>query len=141
MPSVKSAETIRRELTDVRFPHDQSSCRRSEHVLRQPHDAYPIRHSFSSFRPFSFCRVIGRRGRGAKGSTEGIFVGIERDSQAHFLIKEKDGHEHSFVILSPDDSVKPYLDNPAKFKGRPVKVYWHKKVVADGLMTIVVKVE
>ena len=78
---------------------------------------------------------------GKTGSTEGTFVGIEQGDPAHFLIKEKDGREHWFIVLRHDESVQPYLDNPAKFKGRPVKVYWIKKVLADGLMTIVMKVE
>lgn len=85
--------------------------------------------------------LLSAAGAGARGSTEGTFVGIEQGNPKYFLIKETDGGEHRFVILGPGESVQPYLDNPAKFKGRPVKVYWHKKVVADGLMTIVVKVE
>lgn len=84
---------------------------------------------------------LSAAGAGGQGSTEGTFVGIEQGDPAHFLIKEKNGGEHWFAILRPDGSVQPYLDNPGKFKGRPVKVYWHKKVTADGLMTIVVKVE
>jgi hypothetical protein len=80
-------------------------------------------------------------GAGARGLTEGTFIGIEPGDPAHFLIKEKNGHQDSFVILQPNESVQPYLDNPAKFKSRRVKVYWTKKVVADGFMTIVWKVE
>lgn len=80
-------------------------------------------------------------GAGSRGSTEGTFVGIEQGDPAHFLIKEKGDGEHSFTIRGHDESVQPYLDNPAKFKGRPVKVYWVKRVVADGFMTFVVKVE
>ena len=80
-------------------------------------------------------------GMGSSGSTEGTFVGIERGNPAHFVFKEK-GDQHSFVIpQSPDDSVKPYLDHPEKFKGRPVKVYWRKRFIGDGFMTNVVKVE
>ena len=85
---------------------------------------------------------LNAAGGGARGSTEGTFVGIEQGDPAHFVIKEKGGGEHRFFIpRSADESVQPYLDNPAKFKGRPVKVYWHKKVVADGFMIILVKVE
>jgi hypothetical protein len=81
-------------------------------------------------------------GAGSKGTTEGTFVGIEQGDPAQFVIKEKGGGQHSFFIpRAPDESVQPYLDKPAKFKGRPVKVYWHKRVVADGLTTFVVKVE
>ena len=78
---------------------------------------------------------------GRKGSTEGTFVGIGRDDQSHFLIKDLDGRDHSFLLQSPDESVKPFLDNPAKCKGRPVKVYWVTKLTGDGLTFVVVKVE
>src|ERR1043166_5133967 len=78
---------------------------------------------------------------GRKGSTEGTFVGIEQDYQSHFLIKDREGQNHSFLIQNPDESVKPYLDNPAKFKGRPVKVYWINRVTGDGLMFFVTRVE
>ena len=84
---------------------------------------------------------LAAAGAGAQGSTEGTFVGIEQKDSKYFVIKETNGGEQRFVILGPGASVQPYLDNPAKLKGRPVKVYWHKKVVADGFMTILVKVE
>lgn len=84
---------------------------------------------------------LSAAGAGARGSTEGTFVGIEQENPMYFVIKETGGGEHRYVILGPGASVQPYLDNPAKFKGRPVKVYWHKKVVADGFMTILVNVE
>ena len=84
---------------------------------------------------------LSAAGAGALGSTEGTFVGIEQGNPQYFLIKETAGGEQRFVILGPGESVQPYLDNPAKFKGRPVKVYWHKKVVADGFMIILLNVE
>src|SRR4051812_17170393 len=86
---------------------------------------------------------LAAAGAGGKtGSTEGAFVGIEQGNQTYFLIKEKESrYNHPFVVLHPDESVNPYLDNPAKFKGRLVKVYWVKRLTGDGLMTIVVKVE
>ena len=70
-------------------------------------------------------------GASGSGSTEGTFVGIEQGDYAHFVIKDKDGNNDSFVILRPDESVKPYLDNPAKFKGRAVKVYWAQKFIRE----------
>ena len=78
---------------------------------------------------------------GRKGSTEGTFVGINREDQSHFLIKDREGRDHSFLLQSPDESVKPFLDDPAKCKGRPVKVYWVTKLTGDGLTFVVVKVE
>ena len=84
---------------------------------------------------------LSAAGAGARGSTEGTFVGIEQGNPQYFVIKETGGGEHRFVIRGPGASVQPYLDNPAKFKGRPVKVYWHKKVSADGFTIILEKVE
>ncbi|GEM_PF-6167614 len=84
---------------------------------------------------------LAAAGAGARGSIEGTFVGIEEGNPKYFLIKETGGGEHRFVILEPGTSVQPYLDNPSKFKGRAVKVYWHKKVTADGFTTTVEKVE
>jgi len=81
--------------------------------------------------------------RGSKtGSTEGTFVGIEHANETFFLIREKgSSYDHPFIILRPDESVKPYLDHPDKFKGHPVKVYWVRKFTGDGIMTFVEKVE
>ena len=77
------------------------------------------------------------------GSTEGTFVGIEQGDYAHFLIKDKKGQDDSFIILRPDKSVQPYLDNSKKLKGRKVRVHWKEQTIpeAGGLMKTVVKVE
>ena len=74
---------------------------------------------------------VNAAGASGSGSTEGTFVGIEQGDYPHFLIKEKNGQSDSFVILRPDESVQPYLDNPAKFKGRAVKVYWAQKFIPE----------
>lgn len=85
---------------------------------------------------------LAAAGGSGQGSTEGTFVGIEQGDPARFLIKEKDGSSDSFAIRRPaDKSVQPYLDNPAKFKGRSVKVYWYKKFANDSITTTVVRVE
>ena len=77
------------------------------------------------------------------GTTDGTFVGIEQGDYAHFLIKNKKGHDDSFIILRPDKSVQAYLDNPAKLKGHKVRVHWKEQTIpeAGGLMKTVVKVE
>jgi hypothetical protein len=77
------------------------------------------------------------------GSAEGTFVGIEQGDYAHFQIKDSKGRDDSFIILRPDKSVQPYLEHPAKLKGRRVRVYWKEQTIpeAGGLMKIVVKVE
>lgn len=87
--------------------------------------------------------AVNAAGASGTGTTEGTFVGIEQGDYAHFLIKEKSGHGDSFVILRPDESVKPYLDNPGKFKGRPVKVYWAQRFIPEAgfPMKTVYKVE
>ena len=77
------------------------------------------------------------------GSTEGTFIGIDQGDYAHFLIKDKKGQDDSFIILRPDKSVQPYLDNPAKLKGHMVRVFWKEQTIpeAGGLLKTVVKVE
>ena len=77
------------------------------------------------------------------GSTEGTFIGIDQGDYAHFLIKDKKGQDDSFIILRPDKSVKPYLDNPAKLKGHRVRVHWKEQTIpeAGGVLKTVVKVE
>jgi hypothetical protein len=81
--------------------------------------------------------------RAASGSTAGTFVGIDQGDYAHFLIKDSKGADDSFIILRPDKSVKPYLDNPAKLKGRKVRVHWKEQTIpeAGGKMKTVTKVE
>ena len=80
---------------------------------------------------------------GATGSTEGTFVGIEQGDYAHFQIKDKKGKDDSFIVLRPDKSVQPYLDNPAKLKGRKVRVHWKEETIpeAGGKLKTVTKVE
>ena len=81
--------------------------------------------------------------RAATGSTAGTFVGIEQGDYAHFQIKDKKGKDDSFIVLRPDKSVQPYLDNPAKLKGREVRVHWKEQTIpeAGGKMKTVTKVE
>ena len=81
--------------------------------------------------------------RGATGSTEGTFVGIEQGDYAHFLIKDKKGNDESFIVLRPDKSVQPYFDNPTKFKGKQVRVHWNEQTIpeAGGKLKTVTKVE
>jgi hypothetical protein len=105
------------------------------------------------FRRGLFCLLVGflvavapeARGESsaATGSTEGTFVGIEQGDYAHFLIKDKKGKDDSFIVLRPDKSVQPYLDNPAKFKGGEVRVHWKEQTIpeAGGKMKTVIKVQ
>jgi hypothetical protein len=77
------------------------------------------------------------------GTTAGTFVGIEQGDYAHFLIKDKKGKDDSFIVLRPDKSVQPYLDNPAKLKGRQVRVHWKEQTIPEvgGKMKTITKVE
>jgi hypothetical protein len=77
------------------------------------------------------------------GTTDGTFVGIEQGDYAHFLIKDTNGKDASFIILRPDNSVQQYLDKPAKLKGHKVRVHWKEQTIpeAGGLKQTVVKVE
>jgi hypothetical protein len=82
-------------------------------------------------------------GSAKTGTADGTFVGIEQGDYAHFQIKDKQGHDDSFIILRPHKSVQPYLDHPAQFKGNKVRVHWKEQTIAEagGLMKTVVKVE
>lgn len=77
------------------------------------------------------------------GTAKGTFVGIEQGNYAHFQIKDKKGKYDSFIILSPDKSVQPYLDNAEKLKGEKVCVHWKEQNIfgADRPMKTVMKVE
>jgi len=69
--------------------------------------------------------------RAAVGSTEGTFVGIEQGDYAHFLIKDSRGKDDSFIVLRPDKSVQPFLDNPAKLKGKRIRVHWEEQTIPE----------
>ena len=92
-----------------------------------------------------FVLIAAARGesRLPSATTDGTFVGIEQGDYAHFLIKDKKGKDDSFIVLRPDKSVQPYLDNPVKLKGRPVRVHWKEQSIpeAGGKMKTVTKVE
>jgi len=66
-------------------------------------------------------KVLGR------GSANGTFAGIEQGDYAHFLLKDKKGVQ-SFLVLKPDASVKSFLDNPDKLKGRKIRVQWEERM-------------
>lgn len=82
-------------------------------------------------------------GAAKTGTTDGTFVRIDQGDYAHFLIKETNGKDASFIVLRPDASVQQYLDKPAKLKGHKVRVHWQEQTIpeAGGLMKTVVKVE
>lgn len=81
--------------------------------------------------------------RAASGSTEGVFLGIDSGDYQHFLIRDKQGKQQSFVILKPDRSLKSYLGNPGALKARRVRVHWKMETVPEAgeQMKTVVKVE
>ena len=81
--------------------------------------------------------------RAIKGYTDGTFAGIEQGDYVHFQIKPATkGQPDSFIVLRPDKSVQPFLDNPAKLKGKKVRVHWKEETIpeAGGPMKTVVKV-
>lgn len=81
--------------------------------------------------------------RSATGSTDGVFVAIESGDYQHFLIKDKQGKQQSFVILKPHISLKSYMDNPTALKARRVRVHWKTQTIPESgePMKTVVKVE
>ena len=102
-----------------------------------------IRRCFVSFLVGLAVLAAAAEARGATGSTEGTFVGIEQGDYAHFQIKDKTGKDASFIILRPDNSVQPYLDNPTKLKGTQVRVHWKEQTIpeAGGKMKTVTRIE
>ena len=83
------------------------------------------------------------KSKGASGSTEGTFLGVEKGDHTHLQIKDKKGKETSFIVLRPDKSVQSFLDNPAKLKGRKIRVFWKEELIpeAGGKEKTVTKVE
>ena len=92
---------------------------------------------------FVIAADVRAESRAVTGSTEGTFVGIEQGDYAHFQIKNKNGKNDSFIVLRPDKSVQPFLDNPTKLEGRKVRVHWKEQTIpeAGGKMKTVTKVE
>jgi hypothetical protein len=75
----------------------------------------------------AFCTSAFAESRAKKGQTDGTFAGIEQGDYAHFVVDRSKGKQESYFILRPDKSVQSYLDNPAKLKGRKVRVYWEER--------------
>ena len=65
--------------------------------------------------------------RAAKGTTDGTFAGIEQGDYAHLLVKTAKGKQESYFVLQPDKSVRAYLDDPDKLKGRRIRVHWEER--------------
>jgi hypothetical protein len=63
-----------------------------------------------------------------KGSTEGIFVGIEQGDYAHFQIKNEAAEEESCFLRRPDKPSQPCLDHPEILKGGNVRGHWQEKI-------------
>ena len=79
----------------------------------------------------------------ASGTAEGIFVRVEKGDYTHFVIKNKQGREESFIVLKENKSMKPWLNTPDAVKARRVRVHWKLQEIreAGGKMKTVVKVE
>lgn len=83
------------------------------------------------------------KSKGASGSMEGTFLGIEQGDYTHLQIKDKKGKQDSFIVLRPDKSVQSFLDNPVKLKGRKIRVFWKEATIpeAGGKEKTVTKIE
>lgn len=91
-----------------------------------------------------FCFVVAAvHAEPAKGSTEGVFAGLEQGDYTHLLLRAKGGGDVSFIVLQPDKSVQPFLDKPEKLKGRAVRVFWKMATIPEsgGREKTVVKIE
>ncbi|HEV3410420.1 MAG TPA: hypothetical protein VG095_09000 [Chthoniobacterales bacterium] len=81
--------------------------------------------------------------KGASGTTEGIFVGVEKGDYTHFLIKNKQGKQESFIVLKENKSMEPWLNTPTAVKARRLRVHWKMQNIpeAGGKVKTVVKVD
>ena len=87
----------------------------------------PLRLLVATFALIIFSAGAAVADSGKKGSSIGTFAGIEQGDYAHFLIKDPKGRNESFFVLRPSNSVKSYLDNPDKLKGRKIRVFWEER--------------
>lgn len=55
----------------------------------------------------------------------GKFVEIQVGDYAHLNVVDGKGNERSFWV-SGDSSFEPFLEQPEKYRGKQVKVHWHK---------------
>ena len=53
----------------------------------------------------------------------GAFIDIEMGDYAHLLLEDAEGEQRSFFV-SNDSSFDPFLEDPAKFKGRTITITW-----------------
>ena len=56
---------------------------------------------------------------------DGVLVKLQEGDFYHISVRDKNGKERSFFVAN-DKSFKPLLEAPDKFKGRKVRVRWHK---------------
>ncbi len=71
------------------------------------------------------------KAKGATGTTEGTFAGIEQGDYLHFQIKDKTGHEVSFIVLQDNKTIEPYVKNPSQLKGRSIRVFWKEEMIPE----------
>ena len=86
-----------------------------------------LRYLFTALLSLAFAAITMGESRAIKGQTDGTFAGIDQGDYAHFLVDRSKGEQESYFILRPDKSVQPFLDNPAKLKGRKVRVFWEER--------------
>ena len=73
----------------------------------------------------------GNKKQEGTGSMEGTFYGVEQGDYTHLQMRDKQGKQHSFIVLRPDKSVESYLANPAKLKGRSIRVFWKEEMIPE----------
>ena len=60
-------------------------------------------------------------------SSDGIFDGVEEGDYFHLLITEN-GKQRSFFVLQTDASLDRLMENPDKYIGKRVRVFWRNSV-------------
>ena len=75
----------------------------------------------------AFCGAANATGV-RTGVSVGTFAGIQQGDYSHLLLKTADGKEESFFVLKVGTSVRPYIANPRKLKGRKIRVHWREQM-------------
>lgn len=93
-------------------------------------------------------KVVARRFPSQlSGATDGTFIGIKEfgyhDDYKQLIIKNDRGQSEGFVIVNPDNSLDPYINDAAGLTGRRVRVFWKCEMVSEstGVVKTVLKVE
>jgi len=64
----------------------------------------------------------------SSNTLDGTFVSFEQGDYTHLNVKDAQGKDRSFFVLTGDPSFSPFLAKPAAYKGKKVRVTWKEGV-------------